>query len=341
MGGAQAADRTPGPRGHRQRGPRLPGTALRADRGEAASTLAVTAPEEFERLVHLAEDVCWITRSIVPGIGLKVSAVVPGSQRMTERVRPRNERARVERGLSHRRVHARRQRRPRVVLRSGARAGDPRHRRGLAAARRRGPGARPAPGRHGSRARAHRRGQRRGVRRLVSARPAWVGIRRAGDVIPGMDGRIIIHSGPARPYEVMCGPHQRAAAWAAPCGRAGPPTRTPPPGPSPRARSAWSPPTSTRRSAPWRASSRPPCRSTSSGTKRLGLSAYGLINEGREHTIWLGNPDAHLRPARLVPRRAGAGAVSGARAARRPRPLLGLRPGAPDGRRAPRPASRP
>ena len=45
----------------------------------AASTLAVTAPEEFERLVHLAEDVCWITRSIVPGIGLKVSAVVPGT----------------------------------------------------------------------------------------------------------------------------------------------------------------------------------------------------------------------------------------------------------------------
>jgi uncharacterized OsmC-like protein len=45
----------------------------------AVSTLAVTAPDEFDRLVHLAEDVCWITRSIVPGIGLRVSAVVPGS----------------------------------------------------------------------------------------------------------------------------------------------------------------------------------------------------------------------------------------------------------------------
>jgi organic hydroperoxide reductase OsmC/OhrA len=45
----------------------------------AISTMAVSAPEEFERLVHLAEDVCWITRSIVPGIGLKVSAVVPGT----------------------------------------------------------------------------------------------------------------------------------------------------------------------------------------------------------------------------------------------------------------------
>jgi putative redox protein len=46
----------------------------------AVSSLAVSAPAEFERLVHLAEDVCWITRSIVPGIGLKVSAVVPGTE---------------------------------------------------------------------------------------------------------------------------------------------------------------------------------------------------------------------------------------------------------------------
>ena len=44
----------------------------------AMSTLAATAPEEFDRLVHLAEDVCWITRSIVPGIGLRVSAAAPG-----------------------------------------------------------------------------------------------------------------------------------------------------------------------------------------------------------------------------------------------------------------------
>jgi uncharacterized OsmC-like protein len=46
----------------------------------AVSTLAVSAPEEFERLVHLAEDVCWVTRSIVPGIRLRVSAAVTGGE---------------------------------------------------------------------------------------------------------------------------------------------------------------------------------------------------------------------------------------------------------------------
>ena len=126
-------------------------------------------------------------------------------------------------------------------------------------------------------------------RRMVSARPAWVGIRRAADVIPGMDGRIIIHSGPARPYEIMCGPHQRAAAWAAVWeGWASNPEA------AARALAAGEirlEPTNLHSAVcPMAGVISPSMAVNVVRDESLGLTTCGLINEGREHTIWLGNP---------------------------------------------------
>jgi uncharacterized OsmC-like protein len=44
---------------------------------EAASTFARADPEGFGALLHLAEQVCWITRTIVPGIPIEVRAAAP------------------------------------------------------------------------------------------------------------------------------------------------------------------------------------------------------------------------------------------------------------------------
>jgi putative redox protein len=41
---------------------------------EARSSLATDAPDEFERLVHLAEEVCWVTRTIRSGRPITVRA---------------------------------------------------------------------------------------------------------------------------------------------------------------------------------------------------------------------------------------------------------------------------
>ena len=45
---------------------------------EASSSLARTDPEQFRALLHLAEQVCWITRTIGPGIAIDVTSVAPG-----------------------------------------------------------------------------------------------------------------------------------------------------------------------------------------------------------------------------------------------------------------------
>ena len=44
----------------------------------------------------------------------------------------------------------------------------------------------------------------------LASQPAWVGIGRAGEVIPGMDGQMILHSGPPIAWDDMCGPVQGA-----------------------------------------------------------------------------------------------------------------------------------
>lgn len=43
---------------------------------------------------------------------------------------------------------------------------------------------------------------------FLAAEPALVGVSRAGDVIPGMTGKILLHAGPPVPWENMCGPMQ-------------------------------------------------------------------------------------------------------------------------------------
>lgn len=58
-------------------------------------------------------------------------------------------------------------------------------------------------------------GNREAVRRLQSARPYLVGAGSAGDLIPGLEGRMILHAGPAVEWDRMCGPQRRVAAAAA------------------------------------------------------------------------------------------------------------------------------
>jgi hypothetical protein len=43
---------------------------------------------------------------------------------------------------------------------------------------------------------------------FLAAEPALVGVSRAGDVIPGMTGKILLHAGPPVSWENMCGPMQ-------------------------------------------------------------------------------------------------------------------------------------
>ena len=44
-----------------------------------------------------------------------------------------------------------------------------------------------------------------GVTRLVQAEPRLVDIAPAGEVIPGLQGRMVLHSGPPITWERMCG----------------------------------------------------------------------------------------------------------------------------------------
>jgi hypothetical protein len=50
--------------------------------------------------------------------------------------------------------------------------------------------------------------------RLVSARPLWIDVARALDVLPGMDERTILHAGPPIAWDEMCGPMQGAIVGA-------------------------------------------------------------------------------------------------------------------------------
>jgi putative redox protein len=43
----------------------------------AVSSLAATDPTQFDLVAHLAEEVCWVTRTIESGIGLRVRTTAP------------------------------------------------------------------------------------------------------------------------------------------------------------------------------------------------------------------------------------------------------------------------
>lgn len=53
------------------------------------------------------------------------------------------------------------------------------------------------------------------IRRMKESRPLWIDVRRALDVIPGMQPNHILHSGPAIDFYEMCDPQQRAVEAAA------------------------------------------------------------------------------------------------------------------------------
>lgn len=54
----------------------------------------------------------------------------------------------------------------------------------------------------------------RAVERLQEARPMIVGAGRAGELIPGLEGRMVLHAGPAVEWERMCAPQRNAVAGA-------------------------------------------------------------------------------------------------------------------------------
>ena len=126
--------------------------------------------------------------------------------------------------------------------------------------------------------------------RMFQARPVWVDVRKAGDVVPDIPDRTLLHSGPARPFERMCGPHRRAAAWAA-------------------VFEGWAPdPESAALALANGGIKLEPANAHSVVIPMAGVispsmavhvvtdgatgrTAYSPINEGRERTIWNGNPD--------------------------------------------------
>ncbi len=55
---------------------------------------------------------------------------------------------------------------------------------------------------------------RKALERILAAETVWIDVARAGDVIPGMNKKMLLHAGPPQSYERMCGP-QRGAAWGA------------------------------------------------------------------------------------------------------------------------------
>jgi len=63
-------------------------------------------------------------------------------------------------------------------------------------------------------ARRLRKANREAVERILASRPVLVGIRPAREVVPGMNERLFLHSGPPIQWSKMCGPVKGAAAGA-------------------------------------------------------------------------------------------------------------------------------
>ncbi len=118
------------------------------------------------------------------------------------------------------------------------------------------------------------------VERMMAAHPVLKTVARAGDVIPGLDAKRILHAGPPIEWRHMSGPLRGAVIGALlyegladsrenaihliECGEI-----------------AFCPATTTEPSGPWQASLRHRCRSTSSRTGgRHDRKAYSTLNEG-------------------------------------------------------------
>jgi hypothetical protein len=52
------------------------------------------------------------------------------------------------------------------------------------------------------------------LEKMLSAQPVWMDVVRAGEAIPGLGKKMLLHAGPPQNYENMCGP-QKGAAWGA------------------------------------------------------------------------------------------------------------------------------
>lgn len=52
------------------------------------------------------------------------------------------------------------------------------------------------------------------VRRMIEARPVWVDVRKAGEVVPGMRRTLILHAGPPIAWDRMCWPQRNAVCGA-------------------------------------------------------------------------------------------------------------------------------
>ena len=57
------------------------------------------------------------------------------------------------------------------------------------------------------------------LKTLLEAKPMWVDIQKAIDIVPGMKKNLLLHAGPPVTWEKMCGP-QRGAVIAPPPTRA-------------------------------------------------------------------------------------------------------------------------
>ena len=58
------------------------------------------------------------------------------------------------------------------------------------------------------------RANQEAFKRLVDARPVWVGVEKAIDVIPGMKKNLILHAGPPVTWDRMSGPQKGAVMGA-------------------------------------------------------------------------------------------------------------------------------
>ncbi|MFW5729438.1 MAG: hypothetical protein ACOCYG_07215, partial [Spirochaetota bacterium] len=53
-----------------------------------------------------------------------------------------------------------------------------------------------------------------GLKKLLAAKPTWVDMAKAEEVIPGMKKNLILHSGPPVTWDRMCGPQRGAVIGA-------------------------------------------------------------------------------------------------------------------------------
>jgi len=128
------------------------------------------------------------------------------------------------------------------------------------------------------------------VARMQAARPAWVDVRSLRDVLPDLPERTLFHSGPAIPWDRMCGPHHRAAAWTAVFeGWARNPDEASAAIAAGRIRLEPATPHST--VCPMATVIGPSAQVHVITDPATGATAYSPVNEGRERTIWNGNPD--------------------------------------------------